>query len=202
MDRTPSVKHRTVYACSVGQLAAIQQHAKHPPTHAHPHWSQAKQPPKGWKISLFLPNHFTCIPERNQETNTYLRMHCLSEILTCQRVCSHCTDEPRVKTINSASFLYYVSLTLPKHNAIAFCFSRLAFLCLSVSRCADEQKIKPRIFPHCFQSELMHCINVDSCIMKIRLQNRVQKSETMSENLFILHSFLISDFFFNYKLNY
>lgn len=103
---------------------------------------------KRFKDLSFSTLHFTCMLERNQETNPYLRMLCFSELLTCQRVRSHCSDEPRVKTIDSASFLYYVSLTLPKHNAIAFCLSRLAFLCLSVSRCADERKIKPGfIFP-------------------------------------------------------
>lgn len=51
MDRTPSVKHHTVYAYGAVQLAAIQQHT----THTHTLWSQAKQPPKDLKISLFLP---------------------------------------------------------------------------------------------------------------------------------------------------
>lgn len=86
---------------------------------------------KRFKDLPFLP--FTS-PAYWRETNAYLRMHCFSEVLTYQRVCSHCSGELQVKTIDSASFLYYISLALPKHNVIAFCFSRLAFSFLSVSR--------------------------------------------------------------------
>lgn len=71
MDRTPSVKHHTVYAYSAVQLAAIQQHTTQ--THTLVSGQTAS---KRFKDLSFSTLHFTCILERNQETNTYLRIHC------------------------------------------------------------------------------------------------------------------------------
>lgn len=82
MDRTPSVKHHTVYAYSAVQLAAIQQHTTQ--THTLVSGQTAS---KRFKDLSFSTLHFTCILERNQETNTYLRIHCFFQRSSHASVC-------------------------------------------------------------------------------------------------------------------